>query len=572
MNKLKLLLLALLCQLALGAQAQIVITEIMYNPPESGADSLEFIEIYNNGNSTIDLTGWRLEYGASSFTLPALNIGPNQYRLFGPNAAALQNNFGVASTQWASGALGNNGATVKISNASNTLVDEVTYDDVAPWPVDADGFGASIVLCDPNADNSQPINWQAASTATGVTIAGVAVLANPGADAGCQGGNSITASNDFFDVEQGSTAGLNVLANDLLPNPVTGVFIITPPTQGSATVAPDNSIGYTAPANNCGSTSFTYSVCDANGCDTATVSIDLICYPAYTIAQVTNETATGAADSAGVSCQLTGVVYGVNLRPVNAGNPSLLFTIIDGFGNGIAVSSLNGTLGYTVAEGDLIQVRGEIGQFSGLTEIRPASISKIGTQALLSPSTVLEPSEATESKFIRINNLRLVNDAQWTTGMGASGFNVQAVSDDSPLDTVLIRIDRDVETYNAPVPPQPFELRGLGGQFDSSTPFDAGYQVLPRYNADISTLVNIREIDFSAQVTLAPNPATERLSIRSDIAFERIFLIAPTGQRLLALEQPAQYSEIAVKHLPIGTYFLYFQNAEGFWVTKFVKQ
>src|SRR5690606_18090272 len=28
----------------------IVITEIMYNPPESGTDSLEFIELYNNGD------------------------------------------------------------------------------------------------------------------------------------------------------------------------------------------------------------------------------------------------------------------------------------------------------------------------------------------------------------------------------------------------------------------------------------------------------------------------------------------------------------------------------------------
>lgn len=38
-------------------QAQII-TEIMYNPPESGVDSLEYIEIYNNTNSEIDITGF----------------------------------------------------------------------------------------------------------------------------------------------------------------------------------------------------------------------------------------------------------------------------------------------------------------------------------------------------------------------------------------------------------------------------------------------------------------------------------------------------------------------------------
>ena len=38
----------------------IVITEIMYNPPESSTDSLEFIEIYNNEISAVDLTGYSL--------------------------------------------------------------------------------------------------------------------------------------------------------------------------------------------------------------------------------------------------------------------------------------------------------------------------------------------------------------------------------------------------------------------------------------------------------------------------------------------------------------------------------
>jgi len=33
----------------------IVITEIMYNPPESGTDSLEFIELMNNDTVTVNL-------------------------------------------------------------------------------------------------------------------------------------------------------------------------------------------------------------------------------------------------------------------------------------------------------------------------------------------------------------------------------------------------------------------------------------------------------------------------------------------------------------------------------------
>ena len=68
----------LLCAfaLALTSQAQIVITEIMYNPPEANTDSLEYIEIYNNGNTTVDLENWSL-YGVT-FIFPATTLAPNQ--------------------------------------------------------------------------------------------------------------------------------------------------------------------------------------------------------------------------------------------------------------------------------------------------------------------------------------------------------------------------------------------------------------------------------------------------------------------------------------------------------------
>ena len=35
--------------------AQVVITEIMYNPPESGQDSLEYIELYNNNAGAVHM-------------------------------------------------------------------------------------------------------------------------------------------------------------------------------------------------------------------------------------------------------------------------------------------------------------------------------------------------------------------------------------------------------------------------------------------------------------------------------------------------------------------------------------
>jgi len=44
----------------MSLRAQIVITEIMYNPPPSGVDSLEYVEVFNNSGMPVNLSGWNL--------------------------------------------------------------------------------------------------------------------------------------------------------------------------------------------------------------------------------------------------------------------------------------------------------------------------------------------------------------------------------------------------------------------------------------------------------------------------------------------------------------------------------
>ena len=148
------------------AQAQIVITEIMYNPPESGTDSLEFIEVLNTSTAAVDMTDWKVEFGTSSFTVPTLSVGAGQYQLFSVNSGAIQRNFGVSSIQWTSGGMSNNGTSVRVKNAAAVLVDSLTYDDIAPWPTSPDGLGYSLVLCDPASDNSLASSWVECPTET----------------------------------------------------------------------------------------------------------------------------------------------------------------------------------------------------------------------------------------------------------------------------------------------------------------------------------------------------------------------------------------------------------------------
>lgn len=568
-------LLTLLCAVALlsATQAQVIINEIMYNPPESGTDSLEYIELYNAGNTAVDVSGWSL-FGVN-FTYPAgSSIAAKGYSVTAVNANAFKNAFGFLPLQWNTmSGLNNSGEIIKILDAASTEVDAVDYKNALPWPVEGAGNGNSIVLCDPNADNSNPANWQACPTATGKIINGKEIKANPNAASGCTGTNSLVAVNDQANVASGVARVISVLGNDLTPKPIISITLSVSPTQGSATINADKTITYQSNAGYCGPDVFQYIICDAEKCDTAKVDITVKCYSARSITQMTGENASGVADSLGKDCELQGIVYGVNLRPLNNNVPSLLFTLIDNAsGNGIAVSSLNGRYGYNVKEGNRIAVRGRIGQFSGTTEIQPDSIILVSaTNPLIAPLVVTKLEESVESKLIKINNLRLVDPTKWTTGVGASGFNVLAVSDANPLDTIDIRIDRDVETYNAPVPPQPFNLTGIGSQFDGSSPFTAGYQVLPRYNADISTLSKTREADFSANVRLSPNPASDVLLLTTDLAFDRVRILASNGALLQTLENPALTTSIAVRSLPAGTYFARFEKDGAAWTTPFVK-
>lgn len=198
--------------------------------------------------------------------------------------------------------------------------------------------------------------------------------------------------------------------------------------------------------------------------------------PYYPIARVTTNDGQGVADSLRVNCELRGIVYGVDMR----GGTGLQFTLID-YSGGIGVFSTPKEFGYVVNEGDSLHIQGLITQFNGLTQIEPDTLVLISqNNPLRTPLVVNNLDESTESELVRINGLRLVNPAQWP----ALGANANVTVNDG-TNTFTMRIDADTDIDGSPAPTGVFDLIGLGGQFDSFSPFTAGYQILPRYLADI---------------------------------------------------------------------------------------
>ena len=114
--------------LAMAAQSQIVITEIMFNPPPSGTDTLEYIELYNNSGSATDISGWHFKEGVT-FTFPAsTSVAAHAYVVITENQAYFLARFpGVTTFQW-DGALTNGGEDIELTTSdSSQTIDYIDY-------------------------------------------------------------------------------------------------------------------------------------------------------------------------------------------------------------------------------------------------------------------------------------------------------------------------------------------------------------------------------------------------------------------------------------------------------------
>lgn len=137
----------------------IVINEIHYDP-EPKTEEVEFIELYNDGNSTVDLSNWQFDDGIK-YTFPnGTTIAAGGYLLVCENPTALQTKFGVVGLGPWDGGLSNDGEEVILKNAQGLVEDEVEYGIGFPWPLASNGTGASMELINPSLDNTKGGNWR----------------------------------------------------------------------------------------------------------------------------------------------------------------------------------------------------------------------------------------------------------------------------------------------------------------------------------------------------------------------------------------------------------------------------
>ncbi|MCF8369967.1 MAG: lamin tail domain-containing protein [Bacteroidales bacterium] len=194
-----------------NSNSNLVITEIMYNPPEAGLDSLEFIEVYNLGSNPDTLTDYY--FTGINFVFPELVLAPGEFIVTAVNSNAMLSTFGISAYEWTSGALLNGSEIIILYDKFGNMLDSVQYDDNLPWPAEADGNGPSITLCDPNADNALGENWSVSTNFVVNNGEGNAIYASPGFSE-C----ALPPSADFVGVPQQILQGQSVQFSDLSTN------------------------------------------------------------------------------------------------------------------------------------------------------------------------------------------------------------------------------------------------------------------------------------------------------------------------------------------------------------------
>ncbi len=148
----------------------IKLTEIMYNPGDFGLvpnSELEFLEIKNTSSTlSLDVGGLQIIDGVE-YTFPVGTImEPKSFLILASNAAELANKCpGINIFGEYEGQLSNGGEEIEFATFGGEIIIDVEYDDIAPWPTQADGDGFSLVptLIDPVGSQDDFALWTLSS-------------------------------------------------------------------------------------------------------------------------------------------------------------------------------------------------------------------------------------------------------------------------------------------------------------------------------------------------------------------------------------------------------------------------
>ncbi|MCB1094179.1 MAG: lamin tail domain-containing protein [Verrucomicrobiae bacterium] len=159
---------------SVASSENVTISEIHYNPYMP--DGLEFVELRNTSNVSVNLSGARFTDGVT-FTFPiGTALAPQSSLVVVENTAAFAKVYMDPASPWFfeginvageyTGALRNAGETLALVDRAGSDIARFSYGDSGAWPGRADGSGSSLELKNPlaaSSDLSDPSAWRPGS-------------------------------------------------------------------------------------------------------------------------------------------------------------------------------------------------------------------------------------------------------------------------------------------------------------------------------------------------------------------------------------------------------------------------
>ncbi|RLA08270.1 MAG: hypothetical protein DRQ51_03095 [Gammaproteobacteria bacterium] len=121
------------------SQPLVIITEIHYSP--ANGNEFEFIELYNDDNNEVDISGWQFTQGITHTFVASTTIPAKSTLVIAKDSSKYSD-----SIQWSSGDLSDIGETLELQDQHNILVDEVSFLNSNPWVAEPNGTGPSLEL------------------------------------------------------------------------------------------------------------------------------------------------------------------------------------------------------------------------------------------------------------------------------------------------------------------------------------------------------------------------------------------------------------------------------------------
>lgn len=143
----------------------LVISKIHYHPMDwwgYDGNRLEFIEITNNGDANVDLTGIYFRELGITYKFPNnAHIAGHEAIMLCSDSLLFMEYYNAVPFGQYTRKLSNKSENLVLADAWGNIIDEVCYSDSDPWPTEADGNGAYLQLKELDSDNSLAENWTA---------------------------------------------------------------------------------------------------------------------------------------------------------------------------------------------------------------------------------------------------------------------------------------------------------------------------------------------------------------------------------------------------------------------------